>query len=48
MEDQTIEQLKARENEIWQNLQNVCEDGTQAEISELIEINIELETRSNG
>ena len=48
MEDQTIEQLKARENEIWQNLQNVCEDSTQAEISELIEINIELETRSNG
>ena len=43
----TIKELQKRENEIWKHLEDVCEDETQKEIGELIEINIELEKRCN-
>ena len=46
MKDLTIKELQKRENQIWQSLQNTCEEETQQEIGELIEINIELESRS--
>lgn len=47
MKFQSIKELQARENKIWQDLQITCEEDTQQKIGELIEINIELESRCN-
>jgi hypothetical protein len=39
--------LQQRESEIWAELDDVCEEHTLKAISELIEINLELEKLNN-
>ena len=46
-EEQIVAELQKKENELWEQLEQVCDEETRHKIGDLIEVNLELETYCN-